>query len=68
MTAAAVAKADWDAERELMAIPAANPRTLKCKLDAFEAMLADDLQFGQRADDFLMVAFGAIKTDIATLG
>ena len=55
-------------ERELMTMPAVTADMLWQKLEAFEVILANELRVGPRKDSILMLALGALKTDILNLG
>jgi hypothetical protein len=55
------------AERRLMVTPAAWPDQLWQKLEAFEAILGDELMSGPRTDSVIMLAVASIKQDILNL-
>lgn len=58
---------EQEAERRLMATPAAYPDQVWEKLEAFEAILGDELRSGSRRYSVLMLALGCIKQDIVNL-
>jgi hypothetical protein len=57
-----------EAQRELMLTPASLPWMVWQKLEVFELELGEEMRAGPRHDRFLMLAIGAIKTDMIRLG
>jgi hypothetical protein len=55
------------AERRLMVTPSAYPDQLWQKLEAFEAILGDEIMSGPRRDSVIMLAVASIKQDIVNL-
>jgi hypothetical protein len=55
------------AERRLMVTPSAYPDQLWQKLEAFEAILGDEIMSGPRRDSVIMLALASIKQDIVNL-
>ena len=55
------------AERRLMVTPSAYPDQLWQKLEAFEAILGDEIMSGPRRDSVLMLAVASIKQDVVNL-
>jgi hypothetical protein len=55
------------AERRLMVTPSAYPDQLWQKLEAFEAILGDEIMSGPRIDSVIMLAVASIKQDIVNL-
>jgi hypothetical protein len=55
------------AERRLMVTPSAYPDQLWQKLEAFEAILGDEIMSGPRRDSALMLAVASIKQDVVNL-
>jgi len=56
-----------EAERRLMVTPSAYPDQVWQKLEAFEAILGDELMSGPRRDSVLLLALSSIKQDIVNL-
>jgi hypothetical protein len=56
-----------DAERRLFTTPSAYPDQVWQKLEAFEALLGDEMMSGQKRDSVLILALGSIKQDILNL-
>jgi hypothetical protein len=56
------------AERRLMVTPPAYPDQLWQKVEAFEAILSDEIIKGPRRDSVIMIAVASIKQDIINLG
>jgi hypothetical protein len=50
-----------DAERRLFTTPSVYPDQVWRKLEAFEAILSEELTIGPRTDSILMLALGSIK-------
>ena len=59
--------AEFAAERQLMTAPARRPGQVWKKLEAFEAILSNELSVGLRANSILMLALGSIKADFLNL-
>ena len=57
----------FEAERQLMAVPAMRSHQVWKKLEVFEAILSDELTSGVRANSILMLALGSIKADFLNL-
>jgi hypothetical protein len=55
------------AERQLMVTPSAYPYELWQKLEAFEAILADEIMSGPRRDSVILLALASIKQDIVNM-
>jgi hypothetical protein len=55
------------AERRLMVTPSAYPDQLWQKLEAFEAILGDEIMSGPRRDSVIMLAVASIKRDIVNM-
>jgi len=55
------------AERRLMVTPSAYPDQVWQKLEAFEAILGDEIMSGPRRDSVIMLAVASIKQDIVNL-
>ena len=55
------------AERRLMVTPSAYPDQLWQKLEAFEAILGDEIMSGPRRDSVIMLAVASIKQDIVNM-
>jgi hypothetical protein len=55
------------AERRLMITPAAYPDQVWQKLEAFEAILGDEIMSGPRRDSVILLALASIKQDILNL-
>jgi hypothetical protein len=60
-------RADGEAERHLFTTPAVHTDQFWQKLQAFEAILGDELMSGLRKDSVLLLALGSIKQDIINL-
>jgi hypothetical protein len=60
-------RAESEAERRLFTTPSAYPDQVWQKLEAFEALLSDELVSGQRRDSVLILALGSLKQDILNL-
>jgi hypothetical protein len=56
-----------EVERLLFATPSVYPDQIRQKLEAFEAILSNELTCGPRRDSLLMLALGSIKQDCANL-
>lgn len=59
--------AERAAERRLLTTPAAYPDHIWQKLEVFEASLTNELVSGLRTESVLLLALGAIKSDIHNL-
>ena len=59
--------AEFEAERQLMTVRAMRSHQVWKKLEAFEAILSNELSVGRRADSILMLALGSIKADFLNL-
>jgi hypothetical protein len=59
--------AESHAERRLFTTPSVYPDQFWQKLEAFDAVLSDELTSGQRRDSVLLLALGSIKQDIINL-
>jgi hypothetical protein len=60
-------RAQSDAERRLFTTPSAYPDQVSQKLEAFEAILGDEIMSGPRRDSVVMLALARIKQDIVNL-
>jgi hypothetical protein len=60
-------RAESDAGRCLFTTPAVYPDQLWQKLEAFEALLSDELMSGLRRDSVLLLAVASIKQDILNM-
>ena len=56
-----ISKEEDDSERALMSLPSPDREALFRKLQAFELILGDELNFGPSKTDKLLSAFGALK-------
>ena len=59
--------AEFEAERQLMTVRAMRSHQVWKKLEAFEAILSNELSVGRRANSILMLALGSIKADFLNL-
>ena len=59
--------AEFEAERQLMTVPAMRSHQVWKKLEVFEAILSNELTVGLRANSILMLALGSIKADFLNL-
>jgi hypothetical protein len=55
------------AERRLMVTPSAYPDQLWQKLEAFEAILGDEIMIGPRRDSVILLALASIKQDMVNM-